>query len=139
MFIYMGAFVELHSEQLQRVSAIGRLRVFCAGVWHNCVLALIALASIALLPCIWIGSDSSHFSGILSPFYATSGGVVVLSVAPWSAVSSSIHPGDKIISLGAPMHNQASHLVFQMVLALLTDWTRGLAASGNKKCVKRWS
>lgn len=60
MFVYLGAFVELHTEKLLSISCAGRLRIFCAGVWHNLTLAIISLMimmnfSSSSLSC-WVNS-----------------------------------------------------------------------------------
>lgn len=41
--LYPGAFVELHSGLLAIIRPVQQLRVFCAGIWHNFILALVAL------------------------------------------------------------------------------------------------
>lgn len=40
--LYPGAFVDLPKDQLEKTSIGGQLRVICAGVWHNAVVALVA-------------------------------------------------------------------------------------------------
>ncbi|CAF1571222.1 unnamed protein product [Adineta ricciae] len=48
--VYPGAYVDLHQEQLQMISAVRQLRIYCAGVFHNMVLVLIALIFLLLNP-----------------------------------------------------------------------------------------
>jgi len=66
--IYPGAYVNLYTEHLQAVSPMRQLRVYCAGVWHNFVVVLIAIAALVSLP--WL----------LSLFYHTGNAVVITSV-----------------------------------------------------------
>ena len=54
------AFVNLPSRDLAQASFGSKIRIITAGVWHNLVLALMALALLALMPAL------------LSPFYAHS-------------------------------------------------------------------
>ncbi|UYV67335.1 MBTPS2 [Cordylochernes scorpioides] len=50
--IFPGAFVELLTEQVALLTPWKQLLVFCAGVWHNVVLALAALGLIWCLPLV---------------------------------------------------------------------------------------
>jgi len=60
--------VDLYTEHLQQISPIRQLRIYCAGVWHNFVIVLMALLILVLLP--WI----------MMPFYSLGNGVVITSV-----------------------------------------------------------
>jgi len=71
-------YVQLDTEQLVSVNPARRLHVFCAGVWHNTVLAAAAVALYWSLP--WL----------LSPFYISGEGVYIQSVQTVSIVSRSI-------------------------------------------------
>ncbi|XP_020386760.1 membrane-bound transcription factor site-2 protease [Rhincodon typus] len=73
--IYPGAFVDLYTNHLQLISPIQQLRVFCAGVWHNFILALMALLVLYSLPIF------------LFPLYYTAIGALVTEVAENSAAS----------------------------------------------------
>jgi S2P endopeptidase len=70
MFVYPGAFVDVNEEDLLSLPPWEQLQVFCAGAWHNAVLALLALALL-----------SSHRL-FLGPFFASNanigGGVTVV-------------------------------------------------------------
>jgi S2P endopeptidase len=44
MCIFPGAYVDLCTDHLIVISPIRQLRIFCAGVWHNFMLVLIAFA-----------------------------------------------------------------------------------------------
>ncbi|CAF0955691.1 unnamed protein product [Rotaria magnacalcarata] len=48
--LYPGAYVDLHQEQLQMISAVRQLRIYCAGVFHNMVLVIIAVIFLLLNP-----------------------------------------------------------------------------------------
>ncbi|KAA0200005.1 Membrane-bound transcription factor site-2 protease [Fasciolopsis buskii] len=63
--IYPGAYVDLNTADLQSLTPFGQLRIYCAGVWHNAVIAMISVAVFYAMP--WI----------LSPVYQTGTGVGV--------------------------------------------------------------
>ncbi|PAA48240.1 hypothetical protein BOX15_Mlig015877g2 [Macrostomum lignano] len=74
--VYPGAFVDLNSADLALVSPARRLRVFCAGVWHNTVLALGAI--LLLIRPAWL----------LAPLgYSNASGAVVTWLAAGSVLS----------------------------------------------------
>lgn len=50
--LYPGAYVDLNSSDLQSLSPFSQLRVYCAGVWHNAVIALLSVVVFYLLPVI---------------------------------------------------------------------------------------
>ncbi|KAJ2850911.1 hypothetical protein IWW36_001537 [Coemansia brasiliensis] len=81
MGIYPGAFVELCQTKLDRASITSRLRVACAGVWHNAMMAA----------CIWL----LICSGGLSALFASTG---------WSRVSDGVAVVD--IALHSPLYGQ---------------------------------
>ncbi|KAM6953542.1 membrane-bound transcription factor site-2 protease [Aplochiton taeniatus] len=70
--VYPGAFVDLFTTHLNLISPAQQLRIFCAGVWHNFVLCLAALALLFLLPVF------------LFPAYYTGAGALVTEVVPGS-------------------------------------------------------
>ncbi|KAM9333047.1 LOW QUALITY PROTEIN: membrane-bound transcription factor site-2 protease [Pholidichthys leucotaenia] len=71
--VYPGAFVDLFTTHLNLISPTQQLRIFCAGVWHNFVLCLAALAFLVLLPLL------------LFPMYSTGAGALVTEVVQGSA------------------------------------------------------
>ncbi|XP_031705970.1 membrane-bound transcription factor site-2 protease isoform X1 [Anarrhichthys ocellatus] len=71
--VYPGAFVDLFTTHLSIISPTQQLRIFCAGVWHNFVLCVAALAFLFLLPFL------------LFPVYSTGGGALVTEVVQGSA------------------------------------------------------
>eukprot|EP00112_Aurelia_sp_Birch-Aquarium-sp1_P005775 Seg1654.8 transcript_id=Seg1654.8/GoldUCD/mRNA.D3Y31 product="Membrane-bound transcription factor site-2 protease" protein_id=Seg1654.8/GoldUCD/D3Y31 len=85
MPIFCGAYVELQTDHLQVVSAIRQLRIFCAGVWHNCVSALMAVSLWWCLPYFYV------------LLYSTESGAVVSDVLKESSVW--LHRGDQISSV----------------------------------------
>lgn len=74
------AFTELATEQLNGLRPWRKLRVFCAGVWHNILLAILALA-------MW--------SIIFLPFYTVDSSVSVIAIKPDSPLS-----GDRGLAVG---------------------------------------
>uniref|UniRef100_A0A3Q1EVV9 Membrane-bound transcription factor site-2 protease n=1 Tax=Acanthochromis polyacanthus TaxID=80966 RepID=A0A3Q1EVV9_9TELE len=71
--VYPGAFVDLFTTHLNLISPAQQLRIFCAGVWHNFVLCVAALAFLFLLPVF------------LFPMYSTGGGALITEVVQGSA------------------------------------------------------
>lgn len=63
-----AAFVELPTEGFANLSARNRLKIVCAGVWHNFVLAAFCAAILFANPYI------------LSPIYSPVDGVVVAKI-----------------------------------------------------------
>ena len=68
LVMYPGAYVDLSTEHLQVVSPIRQLRIYCAGVWHNFVIVIMALCVLLMLPIF------------LAPFYSTGDSVVITQV-----------------------------------------------------------
>lgn len=68
LLLYPGAFVDLSTEHLQGISPLRQLRIYCAGVWHNLVMAVVAAVILMLLPTL------------LTPFYTIGSSVVVTGV-----------------------------------------------------------
>ena len=89
LFLYPGAFVDLHSDHLNVISPRRQLRIYCAGVWHNFVLVLCALLLLLSLPVL------------LAPFYTSGIGVVVVSVPQDSVLRDKLTPGGVITSVNA--------------------------------------
>ncbi|KAM9319274.1 membrane-bound transcription factor site-2 protease [Gastrophryne carolinensis] len=73
--LYPGAFVDLFTTHLQLVSPIQQLRIFCAGVWHNFILAVLGILILFPLPVL------------LYPFYYTGVGALVTEVLEDSPAS----------------------------------------------------
>lgn len=89
LFLYPGAFVDLHSDHLNVISPKRQLRIYCAGVWHNFVLVLFALLLLLALPVL------------LAPFYTSGIGVVAVSVPQDSVLRGKLAPGGVITSVNA--------------------------------------
>lgn len=87
LFLYPGAFVDLHSDHLSVISPRRQLRIYCAGVWHNVILVLCALAVLWLLPLA------------LTPLYTTRSGVTVTFVPGESVFADKLQPGYVIRSI----------------------------------------
>ncbi|XP_076868800.1 membrane-bound transcription factor site-2 protease [Brachyhypopomus gauderio] len=73
--IYPGAFVDLFTTHLNLISPVQQLRIFCAGVWHNFILCVVAVCFLFLLPLL------------LFPFYYTGVGALVTDVVEGSPSS----------------------------------------------------
>ncbi|CAH1798451.1 unnamed protein product [Owenia fusiformis] len=89
MALYPGAFVDLYTEHLQVISPLRQLRIYCAGVWHNFVIVLVAIFVLYSEPVL------------LMPFYSTGKSVVLTYVLENSAVSGprGLHVGDHVTSI----------------------------------------
>lgn len=87
--IYPAAFVDLNTESLKICDAFQRLRIFCAGIWHNCILMITAFSLWHALPFLLF------FLG-----YTKTNSAVVLSVQPGSALFNQLHPGSLITMIG---------------------------------------
>ena len=68
LVLYPGAFVDLSTDHLLSLSACQQLRVFCAGVWHNFVVVVVALLIFVTLPTL------------LAPFYVSGRSVMVTAL-----------------------------------------------------------
>ena len=89
LFLYPGAFVDLHSDHLSVISPRRQLRIYCAGVWHNVILVICALLLLWALPLS------------LAPFYTTGIGTVVTSVPPGSVLTGKLKPGGVLTALNS--------------------------------------
>ena len=69
MALYPGAYVDINLVHIDSISALRQLRIFCAGVWHNVVIVLIALLVILLLPFLSM------------PLYTSGHGATIIHVA----------------------------------------------------------
>ncbi|KOC69888.1 Membrane-bound transcription factor site-2 protease [Habropoda laboriosa] len=74
VFIIPTAYVHISSEQLTLLPIKNQLRVICAGVWHNIVLATAAATIVMLSTWLW------------TPFYAVGNGIYVKTILPNSPV-----------------------------------------------------
>lgn len=66
--IFPGAFVDLPSDQMSFLTPWQQLRIFCAGVWHNVIIVLVAVVFLGITPLL---------GGL---FYEIGNGVTVLNV-----------------------------------------------------------
>ncbi|CAG5125872.1 unnamed protein product [Candidula unifasciata] len=111
LLVYPGAFVDLSTEHLQAVSPLRQLRIYCAGVWHNLVVAVAAAVVLMLLPTL------------LFPFYTLGTSVVVTGVMQNSAVSGprGLKVGETVTRIG-DCHVKS-----------ISDWSNCLSASMQEK------
>jgi len=86
--IYPAAFVDLNTESLKCCDAFQRLRIFCAGVWHNCIMMVGAYIIWTSLPftLFFLGYTKEH-------------AVTVTSVDHGSALFNQVYSGTKIYSV----------------------------------------
>ena len=64
--IFCGAYVELQTDHLQVISAVRQLRIYCAGVWHNCVSGLLAVECWWTFPYIYLLCYSTKKGAVIS-------------------------------------------------------------------------
>lgn len=81
-----GAYVRLIG--VEDMLPLAQLRVYCAGAWHNVMSAGIALVAVLTLP------------SLMSAFYATGRGALVVSVPEISPLFGHIQAGDVVVRLG---------------------------------------
>uniref|UniRef100_A0AC34RDC2 Membrane-bound transcription factor site-2 protease n=2 Tax=Panagrolaimus sp. JU765 TaxID=591449 RepID=A0AC34RDC2_9BILA len=75
--IYPGAFTEIDTDELERLSTAQKLRIYCAGIWHNLILAGCCYLVYLLIPFLLIPlfksnagllvTDISQESGLVGP------------------------------------------------------------------------
>ncbi len=66
--IFPGAYVDISDTDLNSLSPIRQLKIYCAGIWHNGVIVICSVLIFYALP--WL----------LSPVYTTTQGVGIISV-----------------------------------------------------------
>ena len=96
--IYPAAFVDLNTEALKRCDPFQKLRIFCAGVWHNCVLMVAAYAVWHAMPffLFFVGYTKQHAA-------------VVNTVEYGSALENQLFPDAKIYSINnCPVFDKVS-------------------------------
>ena len=89
LFFYPGAFVDLHSDHLSVISPRRQLRIYCAGVWHNVILALFAFVILWCLPVL------------LAPFYTTGIGAVITAIPQESVFVETLNQGGVISAVNS--------------------------------------
>jgi len=87
--VYPGAFTEIHSESLARSTTSQKLRIYGAGIWHNLLLAVVAVGVLYGLPTL------------LYPLYSMDKGILVTDVASRSGLSgdAGLRPGHVIYAI----------------------------------------
>lgn len=88
-FIIPIAFTELGTEQINSLKMWKKLRVLCAGIWHNILLAIIGYLILYFIPIIFV------------PFYSTDESVVISHVNIKSPVYGlrGLQPNDIITNI----------------------------------------
>lgn len=95
---YPGAYVDLNTADLQSLKPFSQLRIYCAGVWHNAVIALLSLVIFYSMPTL------------LSIGYHTGSGVGVTYLRENSVVTGhrGLSVGDAITQINScPVTNQS--------------------------------
>ncbi|PIC43012.1 hypothetical protein B9Z55_009903 [Caenorhabditis nigoni] len=117
--VYPGAFTDIEPVTLKRASAFRRLQIFGAGIWHNLLLALLALTVFHLTPII------------LSPILTQGNGVSVRAIDARSGLSNpktGLVSGDIVKSID------------ECDVETVADWWRCIRASKNMhngRCVDK--
>lgn len=117
--VYPGAFTDIEPITLKRASGFRRLQIFGAGIWHNLLLALLAMAMFHLTPVI------------LSPVLAHGNGVSVRGVDVRSGLANprtGLVSGDVVKSIDECQVETAA------------DWWRCIRAAKNMhngRCVDK--
>lgn len=81
-----GAFVRLTG--VEALTPFSQLKVWCAGAWHNFVLAAACLLAVSVLPEVLVAG------------YAHGGGALVVAQSDHSPLSANLRTGDVITGLG---------------------------------------
>eukprot|EP00897_Mesotaenium_endlicherianum_P006348 jgi/Mesen1/5741/ME000029S05053 len=84
---FPGAYVALCGEALDALPPLRALRIFCAGVWHNCVVCAGCQVVLVLLPLL------------LLPLYSRGSGLTVTGVPATSPFHLHLRAGDVITAL----------------------------------------
>lgn len=89
IFILPVAYVNINSDKLFSLNAWKRLKILCAGVWHNLVIALIAYLCYLSL------------SIVFSPLFEYGNGVIVAKIALRSPIAGSrgLNAYDRILEI----------------------------------------
>ncbi|XP_064487641.1 membrane-bound transcription factor site-2 protease-like [Ornithodoros turicata] len=87
--IFPGAYVDMPKDQLNALPAWRQLKIYCAGIWHNIVLILIAYLLLWCAPVSY------------KPLYKEHGGISVISVSGASGATgpSGLMAGDHIVGV----------------------------------------
>ncbi|KAJ1568624.1 Membrane-bound transcription factor site-2 protease [Cladochytrium tenue] len=91
--VFPGAFVELDEAELGQLEPLRRLRIVCAGAWHNWVAAMCAWGALASLP-LWLAWG---YRNLDRP--GSNGGVVVLETLPDSPLYGHLPVGSIVTAL----------------------------------------
>lgn len=75
-FVIPVAYAQINTEQLFALPPRNQLRIMCAGVWHNIILATVAAAIFVFSAWLW------------APLYNLGHGVYVKAILPVSSISN---------------------------------------------------
>ena len=100
IFILPMAYADLPTDALSRIKHWRKLRIFCAGIWHNLLLGLLSYAIFSALP------------PLLSPVFSTSSGVYIMGLEAESPLQGprGLQPSDVIVRINrVPVTNADSY------------------------------
>ncbi|KAL6614822.1 hypothetical protein ACP70R_037092 [Stipagrostis hirtigluma subsp. patula] len=107
--LFPGALVALNYDQLQNLSLFSKLRIYCAGIWHNVILCAVCLLLTVLLPVV------------LYPFYVSGDGLMVMGNPEPSPLSEYLSAHDVILSVDG------------LRIATTDEWIKMLAQGNTEK------
>ncbi|KAJ2801453.1 hypothetical protein H4R20_003664 [Coemansia guatemalensis] len=116
--IWPGAFVELSRRQLDRAALGARLRIVCAGVWHNAITAVVA----------WLLVHGG-LSIMLWPGWVSAKGAMVVSVLPDSPLSGRL----PLCSIVLEIDDIKLNTVDRLGTTPLARWTTVLTATTSSR------
>ncbi|KAJ2090242.1 hypothetical protein IW138_002874 [Coemansia sp. RSA 986] len=129
MGVYPGAFVDLQRDQLDRSSVGDRLRVACAGVWHNALTALVAWL------LVYGGLLRSVF--LLVGWLPVTDGVAVVDVAKGSPLFGTLPLGSHVCQIDdvflAPLDGELNQTADVFGSLPLQRWTNVLTATKSNR------
>lgn len=86
-FMHPAAYAEFRVS-FEHLTHAQQLKIYCAGAWHNVVIAIACIALFLSFPIL------------MSPFYSQSNGMVITNVVKGSAFEGSLQVGDIIHQIG---------------------------------------
>ncbi|KAJ2080524.1 hypothetical protein H4R24_003008 [Coemansia sp. RSA 988] len=116
--VWPGAFVELSRRQLDRAAVGARLRIVCAGVWHNAVMAIVA----------WLLVHGG-LGIMLRPGWTPVEGAMVVSVLPDSPLSGRLPLRSVVLEIDDIKLN----IVDRFGATPLARWTTVLTATTSSR------
>uniref|UniRef100_A0A6A7FZI9 Membrane-bound transcription factor site-2 protease n=1 Tax=Hirondellea gigas TaxID=1518452 RepID=A0A6A7FZI9_9CRUS len=88
VFILPGAFVMLPADAVAALHPYRRLKIFCAGVWHNLLLVLLAVLVATVTPVLLLPLYTQHRGAVVTSFTEHSPARGPRGLIPLDVVSS---------------------------------------------------